>query len=221
MTLQQRFLILRFKHPVLFVCRRPRRHQRLTKALKAQPSGRRLLRRTTRTRRTRTRRTRRTRMTKGRARRRTTTRRRTRKWRSRRQIRLLRTSYQRSIVRGVQVLPKKAAKAQVLIKDHFVVSGSCLNAESRWEDFKCRSWGAPTDGASSKGFNPIILFECGSVRCEGNTANNAGCIRGFNQRSLCGERYLFECRVPMGSWPLLGSQERRRLQERFQSYHFV
>jgi hypothetical protein len=111
--------------------------------------------------------------------------------------------FQRSIVRGVQVLPKKAAKAQVLIQDHFVVSGSCLNAESRWEDFKCRSWEAPTDGASSKGFNPIILFECGSVRCEGSTANEAGCLKGFNQISLCGERYLFECRVPMGSKPLV------------------
>ena len=116
---------------------------------------------------------------------------------------------------------KQLAASKVLIKDHFVVSGSCLNAESRWEDFKGRYWEAQTDGASSKGFNPIILFECGSVRCEGKTANDAGCLKGFNQRSLCGERYLFECRVPMGSRPLLGSQKRRRLQQRFQSYHFV
>ena len=105
----------------------------------------------------------------------------------------------------------KLAASTVLIKDHFVVSGSCLNADSRWEDFKGRHWEAQ-DGASSKGFNPIILFECGSVRCEGNTANDAGCLKGFNQRSLCGERYLFECRVPMGSRPLLESEKIRRLQ---------
>ena len=36
--------------------------------------------------------------------------------------------FQRSIVRGVQVLPKAA---KVPLKDHFVVSGSCLNADCR------------------------------------------------------------------------------------------
>ena len=48
--------------------------------------------------------------------------------------------------------PTRLDASKVSIKYHFVVSGICLNAAGR-------SWEARKEGASSKGFNPIILFE--------------------------------------------------------------
>ena len=64
---------------------------------------------------------------------------------------------------------------------------------------------------------------CLNADCQQEEGKTAGCINGFNQRSLCGERFLFECRLPLGRFqrPVLGSPNRRRLQQRFQSYHFV
>ena len=82
-----------------------------------------------------------------------------------------------------KVIQPTTAASKVSIKDHFVVSGICLNAGYQWE--AGRSWEARKEGASRKGFNPITLFECGSVRCEGKTAHDTGCIKGFSQRSIC------------------------------------
>ena len=50
--------------------------------------------------------------------------------------------------------PTTLDASKVSIKDHFVVSGICLNAGYQWE----ASWEARKEGASSKGFNPITLL---------------------------------------------------------------
>ena len=85
------------------------------------------------------------------------------------------------------------------------------------------SAGVTEGGKGSTQRSLCVGGTCLNADCQQEQGKTAGCINGFNQRSLCGERFLFECRLPLGRFqmPLLGSPNRMRLHQRFQSYHFV